>query len=276
MAFSINTNVASMIANMHANSASNTLGNSLSHMSSGSYFSSAAYNASGLGIADQLSAQVSGLGQAIQNSNDTIGMLQVADGAMSGINENMQRIRTLTLQASNGTMSDSNRAIIQKEIDALMASSDDIAKNTSYNDINLLDGSGGSSSDGTFVAQTGAYQGDTKSISIGDAQVATLVGSIDVTTQAGRDTALDTIDNAMTKINDIRSDLGATQNALSSNIRNISLTQVNVAAAESQMKDVDFALESANFSKANIMSQVGSFAQAQANARGGNLVGLLS
>jgi flagellin len=202
-------------------------------------------------------------------------MIQVADGGMSGINENMQRVRTLTLQASNGIMNDSDRAIIQKEIDTLMQSSDDIAKNTSYNDIKLLDGTGGSSGDGTFIAQTGAYSGDSQSIKIGDAQVSTLVGSIDVTTQAGRDAALGTIDSGMSSINEIRAELGATQNQLASNISNVSLTQVNVAAAESQMRDVDFALESANFSKANIMSQIGSFAQSQANASKANLAGLL-
>jgi flagellin len=275
MGFSINTNISSMMANLHANSANSAVSNSLSNMSSGSYFASAAYNASGLGIADQLSAQVSGLGQAIQNSNESIGMMQIADGAMAGIDENMQRIRTLTLQASNGTLNDSDRAIIQNEINSLMEASDDIAKSTSYNGIKLLDGSGGSSADGTFTTQSGAYNGDTQSVTIGDAQMATLVGSIDVTTQAGRDAALGTIDSAMQGIGDIRSSLGAAQNQLMSNISNISLTQVNIAAAESQMKDVDFALESANFSKASIMAQVGSFTQAQANASKSNLAGLL-
>lgn len=275
MSFSINTNIASMLANMHSNNANNSLNNSLGNISSGSYFSSAAYDASGLSISNQLSAQVSGLGQAIQNSNESIGMLQIADGAMSGINDNMQRVRTLTLQASNGTLNDSDRAIIQKEIDSLMESSDDIAKSTSYNGIKLLDGTGGSSADGTFTTQSGAYSGDNQSVTIGDAQMATLVGSIDVTTQAGRDAALGTIDSGMQGINDIRAELGSAQNQLLSNISNISLTQVNVAAAESQMKDVDFALESANFSKANIMAQIGSFTQSQANASSANLAGLL-
>ncbi|MDQ7045436.1 MAG: flagellin [Sulfurimonas sp.] len=276
MAFSINTNISAMTANLYSNISNQGMNNSLSRLSSGSSITSAAYDASGLGIANQLSAQVSGLGQAIQNSNESIGMIQIADGAMSGIQENMDRIRILTLQASNGTMNADNRAIIQKEIDGLLESSDDIASQTSYNGIKLLDGTGGSNGNGTFTTQSGADAGDTQSVSIGDAQVASLVGSIDVTTSAGLASALEDIDNAMTGISDIRSELGASQNQLMSNIRNISVTQVNVASAESQIRDVDFAAESANFSQQNIRSQIGSFAQAQANASASNVTRLFS
>ena len=274
MSFSINTNISAMTANLHSNLSNQGVNNSLGRLSSGSNLGIAAYDASGLGIANQLSAQVSGLGQAIQNSNESIGMIQVADGAMQGINENMDRIRVLTLQASNGTMSADDRAIIQKEIDGLLESSDDIAKQTSYNGIKLLDGTGGSSGDGTFTTQSGADSGDTQSVSIGDAQVSSLVGSIDVTTEAGRTAAIDSIDSAMSSIGDIRAELGASQNQLMSNIRNISVTQVNIASAESQIRDVDFAAESANFSQQNIMSQIGSFAQAQANASAANVTRL--
>jgi flagellin len=274
MGFSINTNINAMMANLHSNLGSRGVDKSLDFLSSGSRVSSASYDASGLGIANQLSAQVAGMGQAIMNSNDSIGMIQVADGAMSGINDNMQRIRTLTLQASNGIMSQDDKAIIQKEIDALLESSDDIAKTTSYNGMKLLDGTGGSLGNGTFVTQSGAQSGDSQSVTIGDVKVASLVGSIDVTTDAGLASALDSIDSAIGSINDMRSELGASQNRLMANIRNTSVTQVNTAFSESQIRDVDFAAESANFSRQNIMSQVGSFAQAQANASASNVTRL--
>ena len=274
MAFSINTNIGAMQSNLYSNLNNGGLDRSLSSLSSGSQLNSASYDAAGLGIANQLSAQVSGMGQAIQNSNESIGMIQIADGAMQGISENMDRIRVLTLQAANGTMNDSGRAIIQKEIDSLLEASDDIAKQTSYNGVSLLDGTGGSAGDGTFVTQSGADSGNTQSVTIGDAKVASLVGSIDVTTEAGRTAALDSIDSAMKGISDIRSELGASQNQLMSNIRNTSVTQINVASAESQIRDVDFALESANFSRQNLMSQVGSFTQAQANASAANVTRL--
>lgn len=275
MSFSINTNVASMNANMHSNSTNAGINKSLSSLASGSSLNSASYNAAGLSIANQLSAQVSGLGQAIMNANDSIGLIQVADGALEGYNENLERVRVLTLQASNGTMSADDKAIIQKEIDGLLESSDDIAKSTSYNGMKLLDGSGGSLGNGTFVTQAGADAGVTQSVSIGNARVASLVGSIDVTTDAGLATALDSVDSAMGKIGNIRSDLGASQNQLESTIRNISVTQINVAYAESQIRDIDFAAESANFSQKNIAAQIGSFAQAQANANASNVLGLL-
>ena len=274
MSFSINSNISAMRANLNSNIKNQGLDNTLGMLSSGSKLGNAAYDASGLGIANQLSAQVSGLGQAIMNSNDTIGMIQVADGAMSGINDNMERIRVLTLQASNGILGESDREIIQKEIDGLLESSDDIAKTTRYNGINLLDGSGGTTGDGTFSTQSGADSGDTQDVHIADAQVASLLGSIDIRTEAGRTSALESVDSALSSIGDSRAELGASQNQLMSNIRNISVTQVNVASAESQIRDVDFAQESANFSRANIMSQVGAFSQAQANASASNVTRL--
>ncbi len=274
MSFSINTNISAMQANLHLNLSNQRLNNSIDMLSSGSKLGNAANDASGLTIANQLSAQVSGLGQAIMNSNDSIGMIQIADGAMSGISDNMDRIRELTLKASSGIMNDANRAAIQQEIDGLLESSDQIVNSTSYNGIKLLNGTGGGLGDGTFVTQSGANSGDTQSMKIGDASVLSLLGSIDVTSADGLDAALESIDRARGSIDNIRSELGASQNQLMSNIRNISVTQVNVASAESQISDVDFAQESANFSQANIMSQIGSFTQAQANTTAANVTRL--
>ncbi|MDO8454472.1 MAG: flagellin [Sulfurimonas sp.] len=275
MSFSINTNVASMNANLNSNSASGGISKNLSALASGSKLSSASYNISGLGIADKLSSYISDLGQAIMNANESVGMLQVADGALQGYRDNLDRVRVLTLQASNDTMSSDDKAIIQKEIDGLLKSSDDIAESTKYNGMKLLDGTGGSFGNGTFVTQTGADGGATQSVTIGNTKVSSLVGSIDVMTQVGALSAMDTIDSAMSKIGDIRSTLGASQNQLESTIRNISVTHINLASAESQMRDVDFAAESANFSRQNIMNQIGSFAQSQANAGASNVAGLL-
>ena len=275
MSFSINTNIGAQKSNLYAKQNANNTNKSLNALSSGSNLTKAANDAAGLAIADKLLEQISGSGQAIQNSNDSIGLIQVADGAVSGINDNLDRVRVLTLQASNDTLSDGDRANIQKEIDGLLESSDDIAKTTRYNGKNLLDGTGGSRGDGSFITQSGADAGDTSSVKIGDVTIASLIGSVDVTTQAGRDVALGDIDTAQTQLGSVSADLGAAQNALISNIKNTSLTQVNIASAESQIRDVDFAQESANFSKSNILSQIGSFAQAQANSSKSNLAGLL-
>ena len=275
MGFRINSNIGAMNANLQSNLNNIGVNKSVAAMASGSNLNYAAYNASGLGIANQLSAQVSGLGQAIQNSNESIGLVQVADGALEEYGNILERVNTLTIQAANGTLNSSNRDAIQKEINALMESADDIATTTYFNGIKLLDGTGGSSGDGTFVTQSGSNSGDTQSVTIGDAQTASVIpGGIDVTTQAAAEASLGGIQSAMENINGLRADLGAAQNQLMSNIRNISVTQVNVASAESQIRDVDFAKESANFSAQNIMSQTGSWAQAQANASQANVMSL--
>jgi flagellin len=263
-----------MSASIHSNLNNLGANKSLSALSSGSSINNSASNVAGLAIANQMSSQVAGMGQAIMNSNDTIGLIQVADGALQGINDNMQRIKTLTIQAANGTMSSNDRGIIQKEIDALLESSNGIAESTSYNGTKLLDGTGGSFGNGTFVTHSGADSGDTRSVTIGDVTIATLVGAIDVTTEAGRSSAVTSIDSAMTNISGIQADLGSAQNQLMSNIRNTSVTQVNIASAESKIRDIDFAAESANFSKNNIMSQTGLFAQSQANAVQANVLNL--
>ena len=271
----VNTNNSSLQADMYANLQKKNNEKLLAMLSSGSKLQNAAADAAGLAISDKLSAQFEGLSQAVQNSNDMIGLIQTADGAAGGINNNLERMRTLTLQASNDTLNDSDRQIIQKEIDTLLDSSDEIAKTTQYNGQNLLDGS--ANGDGSFTTQSGADAADTTTIQIRDLTVSSLVGSIDVTTESGRSSALESLDNAMQTVDDTRADLGAAQNALASNVKNTTITSVNTAASESQMRDVDFAKESANFSASNILMQAGSFAQAQAsNLSASRVAGLLN
>jgi len=252
MAFSINTNANAMMANLHMNQDAKALNQSLENLSSGTKLNNAADDAASLAIANSMSSQVSAMGQEIMNANDSIGMIHIADGAMSGINDNMSKIRELTLKASSPIMNSANREAIQNEINGLMESSNQIAQSTSYNGINLLNGGDGS------LADVGSINN----------------ASIDVTTEDGLSSALETIDGALGDINKILTDLGASQNKLVSEIRNTSVSQINAASAESQIRDVDFAAESANFSQQNLMSQIGSFAQAQANATASNVTRL--
>ena len=274
MSFSVNTNIGAKQSNLYANQNTQNTNKSLNALSSGSKLTHAANDAASLAISDKLLALVSGSGQAIQNSNESIGLYQVADGGLQGIQDNTQRIRTLTLQASNGTLNSENRASIQKEINALSESSQDIANSTSFNGNKLLDGTGGSQGDGTFVTQTGADSGDTQATTIRDARLS--IPSVDVTSQAGRDAALGNIDSGLQGLNENRAIIGAAQNALMSNVRNTSVSQINAASAASQLKDVDFAQESANFSRNNLLAQTGAFAQAHANSVSANLAGLLA
>jgi flagellin len=247
MSFSLNSNIPAMNATLNLNMHNTILEKSLAMIASGSKLDNAAYDVSGLGMANDFASQASSMGQYIMNLNDSVGMVQMADGAMRGISENTDKMKDLSIRASSLIMNSDDRLAIQKEMNGLMKSSNQIATTTSFNGIHLLDGSGTSS--------IGA-----------DARGSSLFSSpIDVTTQAGALAALDTIDAGRAKISDIRSTLGATQNQLVSDIKNTSVGQINAVAAASQIGDVDYAAESANFSKNNLMTQVGAFVQSQSN-----------
>jgi flagellin len=257
MGFQINNNLPAMNANLNLSLNNSKLDKSLILLSAATKLNSAADDASGLSIANKLSSQVSEMGQSIMNLNISVGMTQVADGAMRGISDNTDKIRELTMRASNASLNADNRASIQSEINGLMKSSGQIASTTSFNGINLLDGSG--------VGKVSA-----------DARMSTIFSSfIDVTTQENATVSLDVIDAGIANISSIRSSFGALQNQMESDIRNTSAMQISTASAESQIRDVDFAAESANFSKTNLMSQIGSFVQSQSNTSAENAMRLL-
>jgi len=243
------------------------LNSNMTKLSSGSRINSAADDASGMAIADGMSAQVRGLGQAIQNSNNAIGMVQVADGALQEYSSILSDVRGLTLKASSGIMNSSNRAIIQNEIDSLLSSANNIVNTTSYNGMNLLRG------DNDFSFHTGANGGENINVDFGNAS--SILPLVDVSNSSSIEDSLKNIDDALKSTGIIMSNLGAGQNALESNIRNISVSQVNIASSESQIRDLDFAKESANFSKNTILEQTGIFALAQKNAIQGNVLNLL-
>jgi flagellin len=274
MGFRINTNVAAMNAHMHSVNNNVGLNKSLSALSSGHRINKAADDASGLAIANKLSAQAEGLGQAVRNSNDAIGLIQTADGALEEYGNILKRVRTLATQAANDTQSTASRAAISDEITALMSEANDIAKTTRFNGMKILDGSHNS---GKFVFHTGAYANETQNITINNAQVGTVSGTTThtVNTITNAETTISNMDIAITAIDKLRSKLGAQQNKLESTVRNISVTQINVTAAESQIRDVDFAEESANLQKHNILAQSGTYAMSQANQAQQNVMRLL-
>ena len=277
MGFRINTNIGAM--NAHRNATNNNVGldKSLTSLSSGLRINKAADDSAGLAIANQLSAQSEGLGQAVKNANDGIGLIQTADGAMEEYGNILKRVRVLAIQASNDTQDSTSRGYIQQEVDALLTQATSIATDTKFNNVSLLDASGGAS--GSFTFHVGAYAGDTQLVDIGDNTATTILGmnatSVDVDTFTNAQVAITTMTDAMTTLDGRRATLGAAQNQLESTVRNISVTQVNVKAAESNIRDVDFASESANFAKHNILAQSGSYAMSQANAVQQNVMRLL-
>ena len=279
MGFRINTNVGAM--NAHKSSVMNNVGldKSLNSLSSGLRINKAADDSAGLAIANKLSAQSQGLGQAIKNANDGIGLIQTADGAMEEFGNIMKRIRVLATQAANDTQDVDSRGYISKEVQALIAEASDIAQTTKFNGTTLFTGASGSLGTGTFVFHVGAYANETQSIVIGSADVLKLTGqsapAITVGTQVSAELTIGYMDLAIKAVDGLRATMGAAQNKLESTVRNISVTQVNITAAESNIRDVDFAAESANFAKHNILAQSGSYAMSQANAVQQNVLKLL-
>ena len=277
MGFRINTNIGAM--NAHRNATMNNIGldKSLNSLSSGLRINKAADDSAGLAIANKLSAQSQGLGQAVRNSNDGIGLIQTADGALEEYGNILKRVRVLAVQAANDTQDTTSRSYIQQEVTALMAEANDIATTTKFNGVKLLDNSGGSVA-GSFTFHTGAYTTEVQTVTIGDTQVTAIIGTAAtyaVTSRAVAETTIANVDTSITALDGKRATLGAAQNKLESTVRNISVTQVNIAAAESQIRDVDFAAESANFAKHNILAQSGSYAMSQANAVQQNVLRLL-
>ena len=281
MGFRINTNIGAM--NAHRNATMNNVGldKSLNSLSSGLRINKAADDSAGLAIANKLSAQSQGLGQAIRNSNDGIGLIQTADGAFEEYGNIMKRVRVLATQAANDTQDTASRGYISQEIQALLSEASDINATTRFNGVKVLNGSGGSGAAGTgiFTFHTGAYTTETQAVAIGTAGVLQIAGTnataILVTTRGDAEASIAVMDTAIAAVDAKRATLGAAQNKLESTVRNISVTQVNIAAAESQIRDVDFAAESANFAKHNILAQSGSYAMSQANAVQQNVLRLL-
>ena len=269
MGFRINTNIGAMDAWRNSTMNNIQLDKSLNRLSSGLRINRAADDAAGLAIADKLSAQSQGLGQAIRNANDGIGLIQTADGALQEYTQILKRIRTLSVQAANDTQDSTSRSHIQKEVDRLISELDHIANETKFNGKQLL------ATTASYKFHVGAFSGETTSTTISNATSTNVVGTIQVTSQSHAESSIAKMDSAINVIDTLRATLGAAQNQLESTVRNISVTQVNVTAAESQIRDVDFAAESANFNKRNILAQSGSYAMSQANAVQQNVLRLL-
>ena len=393
MGFRIQTNVAAMNAHKNSLMTNKAIDSSLNALSSGRRINKAADDASGMAIANKLRQQAQGLGQAITNANDGIGVSQVADGAIEEYTKIIDTIRTKAIQAASDGQSLDSRVKIQADISKLTEEAQNIAATTSFNGQTLLNGAFKNK-----AFHIGAYAGETVNISINDTQVdkvgkfamvsgtgiaaatsgskagtaladATItvtvtnaagkgstvsatalhgdgahsskemvqdvvdafntaaqtkgvairassflvdsakglygvrldsgdnfdvdknggdggladadadlknnLGAIDVTTRDGAEKAIITTDYALKDMDASRSDIGSVQQQLESTIRNISVTQVNITAAESQIRDVDFAAESATFSKLNILAQSGTYAMSQANAVQKNVMKLL-
>ena len=278
----INTNISSLTAQEASKNTSNSLSSSLEKLSSGLKINKASDDASGLAIADKLRTQATSINQAVDNGNSAVSLLQIADKSMSEQSTILDTIKAKLIQANTDTTSSDGREAIRKDITKLLTQLDNIADQTNYNGTTLLQASATSSS----VSSGLTFQvGEKSSNTITNGGIQSNTSGLALTTLAGLGTngltqtvaaAQQTIvDSAITKLNGYRGDIGSTQNQVESAVRNLMTQSTNVTAAESIIRDVDYAEESATFNKQNIISQAGSYAISQANTVQQNVLKLL-
>jgi flagellin len=246
----------------------NQLSHSLSNLSSGLRVQSAADDAASLHIADNLRNQTHGLGQAIRNGNDAVALLRTADDALAEISNIMDHIKQKIIQAANDTNDTVSRGALKDDIDALIQASNDIVTQTRFNNQNLF-------GVGARSFHVGAFSGDTVTVTIGSSPARMSTTSFNVSTHATAEAAMSRIDLKVVSMNKLRASIGSAQQQIESTVRNISITHVNVKAAESQIRDIDFAIASSEFNKSSILAMSGSYSIAQANVVQGQVLNLL-
>ncbi len=262
----INTNIGSMNAQRYLGNNTNALQKSMEKLASGYRINRAGDDAAGLALSESLRSQIRGSQKALDNTQDGINVMNIADGALQTITDNLQRMRELAVQASNDTYNATQRTSMQTEYDQLASGVTQIASAAQFNGITLLDGN-----TGTITLQIGANtvanvdDFDVSSLFI-DATSATLgVDASTLDTHANAQTAIAALDTAIDSVNTARGNLGASSNRLESNATNLSTNIENLSSSESRIRNVDVAMESANLSRNQILQQAASAMLAQAN-----------
>jgi len=269
MALVVNSNPVSQNALGNLNRTNRSLQSSFSKISSGLRITQAADDAAGLGVAENLKSEQMSLRQAHRNTNDGISVIQTAEGATNEVSDILKRMRELAVQSSSETLHNNERAYIQDEFSELTKEVDRIAAVTEFNGIALGNNASGSAG-GSIDVQVGIHNtgNDRIAISLGDLRASTLkvdTGNVDMSNVASAQAAITTLDTAMDSVNTYRSDYGAVQNRLESALNNLETYTENVATSESRIRDADFAFETAEMSKFQIMQQAGVAVLGQAN-----------
>jgi flagellin len=271
----IQTNVSSLTAQEAAQNTTKTLTSSLEKLSTGLRINKASDDASGLAIADKLRTQATSINQGIANGNSAVTLLQIADKSMAEQSNILDTVKAKLIQANTATTSTDGRKAIASDIAKLMTQFDNIAKSTNYNGTDLI-----SSSAKALDFQVGedATKGKitlAKVNSSASAYGLSSLTSISSLGMASAATLQSTVDTAINTLNTNRGSIGSTQNQVESAVRNLMTMATNVKSAESIIRDVDYAQESANYNKQNIISQAGSYAISQANSVQQNVLKLL-
>jgi flagellin len=265
MGLRVNTNVASINAQRNLGAVTDRLSSNYRRLSTGLRISSASDDAAGLAISERLRSQVRSLDQAKRNANDGISLVQTAEGALNEVSSILTRLRELAIQSSNGSVSNQDKETLDEEFQSLVNEVNRIGRSTEFSGIKLLDGS---SSTVSFQVGFGTTSGiDTLSVSLSAALSTSLsLNSLDIGSGGATTTAISNIDSAINTISGLRGSLGAVQNRLGSTINNLAITVENLSAAESRIRDVDVAFETAQLTRNSILQQASISVLSQANA----------
>lgn len=265
MALRINTNVNSVFAQKNLSRTQERLRGNFEHLSSGLRITKAADDAAGLAVSENMRAEIKSLKQAQRNTNDGISMVQTAESALQEVTDIVSRMRELSVEASSGVLQATERAYLQTEFNALQDEIDRISDTNNFNGLALSNGTNASVSVQVGVDNTA---NDRISVTLVDSNTAALAidtGTIDLGSAANAQSAITALDTALDSINDGRADLGAAQNRLTSAMHNLENYTENLVEAESRIRDVDFASETADMTRNNVFSQAGVSVLAQAN-----------
>lgn len=273
MALTVRTNVAALQSGGSLNRTTRKLQKSLLRVSSGLRINSAADDAAGLGVANALETTAISTRQAMRNTNDGISIIQTAETATEEITDILQRVRELAVQSASETLSDRERSYIGDEYAELMSEVDRIASSTEFNGVKLTD------TTTALAVQVGVTSSAAVSqitIQLGDLrQTALGMTGVSLTSAGAALTALDTIDTAISSVNSLRSTFGASQNRLESTLNNAQVYVEALSSAESRIRDLDFAEETSELTKLQILQQSGVAALAQAKNINQSVVSLL-
>lgn len=301
MANGINTNVGSLIAQRNLFKSSSVLQTSIERLSSGLRINSARDDAAGLAIAERMTGQIRGFDVARRNAGDGISLLQVTDGALGSITDNLQRMRELALQSQNGTLTESDRSALNSEFVMLRDEVARLTQNTKFNNVSLLQGNVAGTADTTALSvelQIGANNDEELTVSVTDLEAiaannsntlknaAGTANSVNFTTFnitnataataiAQSEDAVAAIDDFIGRVTSVRASVGAGINRLEAVINNLDTASVNLSSARGRIVDADFARETANLTRAQILQQAGTAMLAQANQLPANVLALL-
>jgi len=271
----INTNVASLTAQRHLAASRADMEQAMERLSSGKRINSAMDDAAGLTIAHSLDSKIASLSQAVRNANDGIALVNLAEGALDEVSVMLTRMKELATQARNGTYTATDLDALDLEYQALEAGIDDIIEKTDFNGTSLLNSAGG-----TIVFQVGDTSTDTVTLTQSDMDIDALgttavLNTTDLQDATNAGTALGILDEAIAEVDTFRATLGSVANRMEHAANNLMSRVEHQSAARSRIQDADYAVESANLAKAQVLQQAGTAMLAQANASTANILSLL-